>query len=216
MAFHAETFPDKLAYGATGGPGFNTDISTTDSGAIHRTARRSHPRYQWDVAHAIDDLAAFDTLRAFYLARQGALYSFLFRDPFDYSTASDNRGGVTAFDDITFATGDGSTTTFQLIKPYGDATNTINRKIRRPDSGQLKIGIAGVNQASGWSLNTTDKPGEITFDTAPANGAAITWGGTFKCEVIFSPGTDQQLAVSYDDFNTGSVPEIVLTEIIAS
>jgi hypothetical protein len=58
----------------------------------------------------------------------------------------------------------------------------------------VKVALDGVEQMSGWSVNTST--GEITFTSAPGNGVAITAGCHFNLEVRFA---SDSTAASFDE-----------------
>jgi hypothetical protein len=51
--FHEVRFPDKIAYGATGGPEFATTVVATTSGHEKRNVNWSEARGRWDVASGL-------------------------------------------------------------------------------------------------------------------------------------------------------------------
>ena len=48
------------------------------------------------------------------------------------------------------------------------------RSIAKPVTGSVRVALAGVEQMSGWSVDTTT--GLVTFAQAPGAGVAITAG----------------------------------------
>jgi uncharacterized protein (TIGR02217 family) len=136
------------------------------------------------------------TLQKFYLARTGALFSFRFKDHSDFSTST-GGDGVPAFDDVLIGTGDASEVDFQLVKKYVSGATTRTRNITKPVLGTVFIGIDGVNQSSGWTVDTST--GIVTFSSPPGNGLDVTAGFTFDCHARFTEQTDEQLALHYLD-----------------
>ena len=107
-----------------------------------------------------------------------------------------------------FGTGDGATTTFQLVKRYASGSQTWVRTITKPVAGSVIVALNGASQASGWSVDTTT--GVITFTTAPGSGVAITAG--FEFDVPVRLDTDA-LDVTLDLERLGSITSIPLLEI---
>jgi uncharacterized protein (TIGR02217 family) len=105
-------------------------------------------------------------------------------------------------------TGDGATTTFQLVKRYASGSQTWVRTIAKPVAGTVTVALNGTSQASGWSVSTAT--GLITFTTAPAVGVAITAGYEFDVPVRFD--TDV-LDVTLDLERLGSITSIPLVEL---
>jgi uncharacterized protein (TIGR02217 family) len=106
------------------------------------------------VASGLKKQTQLDTLIAFFRARKGRAHGFRFKDWTDYKATAQALG-----------TGNGTITTFQLIRTYSSGGSTDVRTITKPVAGTVKVYLAGVLQASGWSVNTTT--GVITFTTAP-------------------------------------------------
>ena len=72
----------------------------------------------------------------------------------------------------------------------------------------MKPYLAGVLQASGWSINTAT--GVLTFSTAPAQDVAVTADFEFDVPVRFD--TDSMEA-TIENFNINEWPSIPIVEI---
>lgn len=197
MAFHEVRFPDDIAYGATGGPEFATSVVATASGYEQRNVNWAAARGKWNVASGLKHQSQLDTLIAFFRARKGRAYGFRFKDWTDYKATAQALG-----------TGNGTITTFQLIRTYSSGGSTDVRTITKPVAGTVKVYLAGVLQASGWSVNTTT--GVITFSTAPANGVAVSADYEFDVPVRFD--TDR-MAVTIEQINLHQWSGIPILEI---
>jgi uncharacterized protein (TIGR02217 family) len=117
---------------------------------------------------------------------------------------------IPAATDQQLGTGTGSLTTFALVKRYVSGAITHIRPITKPVAGTVLIALNGVNQATGWSVNTTT--GIVTFTAAPANGVLVTAGFAFDVPVRFDTdvltGTfDSPL---YQSFNDLPIVEVLL------
>jgi uncharacterized protein (TIGR02217 family) len=212
--FHEIQFPPNISYGSSGGPGFNTNVITVDSGLEERVVRWDQGRAVYNVANGVKKQSDLAILIGFYRARMGAAYGFRYKDWSDYCTTTDGTtNGLTLVTNVdsTIATGDGTTTVFQLIKQYISGPVTRNRTITKPVTGTTKVALNGVNQASGWSVDTTT--GLLTFSSAPGNGVVITAGFEFDVPVRFGEEVDKQLPVQLDDYRNGSV-NVPMVEII--
>lgn len=155
-------------------PVHNTSVTTTVSGREYRSRRMASPRYKYkgayeflrDGAQAIEELKP---LLGFFNARAGRFDDWLFDDPDD--------NAVTA---QAFGTGDGTTTTFQLVRTLGGNVEPVYAVNNAP-----LIYKAAVLQTEGthYSVNAT---GGVTFVTAPAAAAALTWTGAFywRCRFV--------------------------------
>lgn len=210
MGFHDVQFPDDIAYGTRGGPGFKTDIVEVDSGAEERIARWSHARRRYDVAYGVRRHDQLSTLIDFYHAREGAANGFRFKDYSDFTTASNHRGAHTATDEV-LGTGDGTTVAFQIVKRYSSGFQTYVRTIEKPVFGTTLVALDGTPQASGWTVDTTT--GVITFAVAPALNVQVTAGCEFDVPVRFEASTDDWLSIDYEDYSFGNAAP-ALIEIV--
>ena len=206
MAFHEVRFPDDISRGARGGPERRTQIVELASGDEERNASWANSRRRYDVAYGIrraDDLAA---VVAFFEARGGRLHGFRFKDWGDYRSALPSA--AISPNDQEIGTGNGSLTEFALLKRYSSGAQSWTRAIAKPVAGSVRVALGGVEQMSGWSVDTTT--GVVTFDGAPAEGVAITAGFEFDVPVRFD--TDA-LDVTLDLERLGSITSIPLLEI---
>tara|TARA_R110002072_G_scaffold137123_1_gene279865 strand:+ start:184 stop:810 length:627 start_codon:yes stop_codon:yes gene_type:complete len=206
MAFHEVRFPDNISRGARGGPERRTQIVELASGDEERNASWSNSRRRYDIAYGIrrtDDLAA---VVAFFEARNGRLYGFRFKDWADYKSCLPS--GTPSPTDQAIGTGDGATTAFQLVKHYASGDQSWTRTITKPVVGSVRIAFGGVEQLSGWSVDTTT--GVVTFGTAPGFGVAITAGFEFDVPVRFNSDV---LDVTLDLERLGSITSIPLLEL---
>jgi uncharacterized protein (TIGR02217 family) len=125
-----------------------------------------------DVASTPD----YDTLLGFIQARTLGGDSFLFTD------WSDN-----AVTDMQFGTGDGATTQFQLTRAFGAGGFAFTDPVQNVNAitNVKKAGVTQTNPAN----YTVDANGLVTFVTAPASLAALTWTGTFYYRCRFDGDT---------------------------
>ncbi|MCL1629900.1 DUF2460 domain-containing protein [Roseibaca sp. V10] len=206
MAFHEVRFPDNVSRGARGGPERRTQIVELASGDEERNASWANSRRRYDVAYGIrraDDLAA---VVAFFEARNGRLHGFRFKDWSDYKSCAPSQAVATT--DQPIGTGNGTLTTFALLKHYSSGGQSWTRAITRPVAGSVRLALGGVEQTSGWAVDTTT--GVVTFATAPAAGIEITAGFEFDVPVRFDSDT---LDVTLDVERLGSITSIPLLEI---
>ncbi|MFD2237823.1 DUF2460 domain-containing protein [Aureimonas populi] len=206
MAFHEVRFPDDISRGARGGPERRTQIVELASGDEERNASWANSRRRYDVAYGIrraDDLAA---VVAFFEARNGRLHGFRFKDWADFKSCLPSQTpGAT---DQQVGIGDGTTTQFRLAKRYTSGAQSWTRSIAKPVTGSVRVALAGVEQVSGWLVDTTT--GFVTFGSAPGAGIAITAGFAFDVPVRFD--TDA-LDVTLDLERLGSITSIPLVEL---
>lgn len=197
MSFVDVRFPDDIAYGSGGGPEYATDIVVTESGYEKRNSNWLNARARYNVAHGVKTKAQLDELIAFFRARKGRAHSFRFKDWADYTAVGQQIG-----------TGDGSQTTFLLVKSYTSGGITEPRMITKPVSGTIKIYKNGLLQSSGVSISPTT--GLVIFTAAPANGEIISADFEFDVPVRFD--TDR-LSTSLDSYGIGSWLDIPLVEV---
>jgi uncharacterized protein (TIGR02217 family) len=206
VAFHEVQFPATISYGSSGGPQRRTDIVELVSGFEQRNAAQAHSRRSYDAGIGIRDIDQLHAVIAFWEARLGQLHGFRWKDWSDYRSCPPSQ--TPAATDQAIGAGDGTTKTFQLVKAYASGPVSYVRPIRKPVAGTVKVALAGVLQASGWTVDTTT--GLVTFTAAPAAGAAVTAGFEFDVPVRF--GQDK-LTISLDAFQAGSAPSIEIREI---
>ena len=200
-AFDEVDFPIALGREASVSPSFSTAIVTTASGAEQRNADWADARLRYDVGPGVRSEADIATLIAFFRARQGAARGFRLRDPFDDS--SNAMSGAPGFADQLLGSGDGARTSFALVKHYGGQ----ERRITRPASASVRIGVGGSERLSGWTLGAG---GVVTFDVAPAAGLVVTAGYRFDVPVRFA---EDRLEVNRASFLAGEAPSVPLIEL---
>jgi uncharacterized protein (TIGR02217 family) len=209
-AFHEVRFPLRLSLATSGGPARRTDIVNLSNGRESRNSRWRDARRSYDAGSGIRSLADLYDVLAFFEARGGELYGFRFRDPVDFSSARPGAA-MTPLDQV-IGLGDGVTTSFQLVKTYGDADGRSVRDIAKPVDGSVVVAVDGRRQSEA-SCVCDPVTGLVTFNPSavPTAGLAITAGFEFDVPVRFA--TDR-IDVSLSAFNAGRIPSIPLTEII--
>lgn len=159
-----------LAYPVDKTPIWSNRIQTGTSGKETRLALWSYPIWQYEVSYNFlrsDASAEFQTLLAFYSARQGSYDDWLFNDP-------DDKTATLA----AFGTGDGTTTVFQLAS----VANGISEPVKAVNT-ITQVRKAGV-ATTAYTLDAN--AGTITFTTAPTAGQALDWTGTYYKRCRFS------------------------------
>lgn len=161
-----------LAMEVTRSPLWNTMKQETPSGREYRGIFQIYPRYRYTLIfnYLRDTTLAPDyrTLLGFFNSMKGGWDTFLFTDPDDSSVAG-----------MQFGTGNGSLTGFQLVRTLGNFSEPVY-----DINGAPTIKVAGVTKTAGsdYTIGTT---GIVTFTAAPANGAALTWTGSFYWRCTF-------------------------------
>lgn len=206
MAFHEVRFPTGIAFGSRGGPERRTIIATSGSGGEHRNSQWADSRRKYNAGYGVKSLNDIHAVVEFFEERRGRLHGFRWKDRFDFKSCA--PGQTTSNIDQLLGTGDGATTTFQIIKTYGSSFAPYSRLIEKIVNGTVKVALDGVDQSSGWSVN--NNTGIITFTSAPGNGVDVTAGYEFDVPVRFD--TDY-LEIDLSAFEAGQVPNIPIVEI---
>lgn len=178
VSFHDVRFPENISYGVTGGPEYSTDIVTTKSGSEQRNVNWYYARHKYNAAHGVKSEADIKALLAFFHARMGRAYGFRFKDWADYQSANPEVIG----------TGDGNTTSFQLVKRYSSGGVEKVRKITKPVNGTVTVYVNGEEYEFGFGSGVDHDTGIIKFDVPPAANAPIT--ATFEFDVPVRFDTD--------------------------
>ena len=206
---HDVRFPTSIALGSRGGPVRRTEIVTLASGHETRRARWSQSRRQYNAGYGIKCRADIEQLVAFFEAREGRRYAFRWRDPFDYRSTVDGQS-ITATDQ-TLGTGDGSITSFQLVKRYDSGGVTRTRPVTHPVAGTVLVALNGTPLIDGTDFTVNTQTGSVEFVVAPGIGAAVTAGFEFDIPARF----DTDALVIAIQATGGSVPNIPIVEVRA-
>src|SRR5690554_1675118 len=97
MSYHDDLFPIGIAYGARGGPQFNTTVLELASGYEKRNINWSKVRARYNVAYGIKKPQQMDLMLNFFYARMGRAYSFPYFDHKDHKV----QGQVIGYGDGT-------------------------------------------------------------------------------------------------------------------
>lgn len=205
--FHDVRFPLSLAFGASGGPEFTTQITRLSNGTEHRNTPHALPYRRYEAIAGVKSVEQLTELMQFFLTRKGRLHSFRFLDPFD-NTSSLTSDPPTATDQI-IGQGDGMRTEFQLTKSYADDAHNVNRPITKPEADTVKIALNG-QEISLTEFTVDSLTGVVTFTTPPESGTLISAGYKFDCVVRFD--TDF-LDMTLEDFGAGQLRSLSLVEL---
>ena len=210
MNFHDVRFPIAVARGSTGGPERRTDIVVLGSGYEQRNTRWANSRRSYNAGYGIKTLNDLHTVISFFEERRGQLYGFRWRDPADWKSCPPEA--VPANTDQIIGTGDGTTSSFQLVKVYGASHAPWAREITKPVTGSVRAAVDGVAQLENTAFAVNTLTGVVSFlaGYVPADGAVITAGFEFDVPVRFD--TDR-LEVNVQGFRHGAIPSIPIVEI---
>ena len=208
MAFHDVLLPDGFQYASSAGPGFQTIVQQSGSGHETRIQRQSQALHRLSLLKQLQTPAEAKALKSFALERRGSLHSFKVRDFSDYTSNADGETAASNVDQI-IGTGDGTTTTFQLVKRYGYlGTNEYTRTITLPESGTVTVAVDAVPTAV-----TLASDGRIVFAAAPSNGAVVTAGFRFYVPVRFSLEFEKWARLQADAFQVWSLASLDVQEV---
>ena len=197
MFIEVPSFPDTLAYGGLGGPGFSTSIVALHGGNEQRNQRWRQPKHRWDVGQVNRSLAECETLLAFfYGVAHGRANGFRFKDflPGE-STGTDEPLG----------TGAGTTTAYQLRKRYTRGSYTFDRTIMKPIAGTVTLKADG-SPFTLFDVNTTTGIVHAFADS----GAVLTASFQFEVPVRFDVDDIAMQRVAPQVYSWPSIPLIEL------
>jgi uncharacterized protein (TIGR02217 family) len=209
-SFHEVRFPLAIAFGSSGGPERRTEVVLLASGHEERNSRWADSRRRYNAGTGVRSLADLNTLLAFFEERRGRLYGFRWRDRADWKSCA--PGETPAPADQPIGTGDGSTSTFQLVKRYGSAFAPYVREVAKPVAGAVRVAIDAVEQALGMDFTVDAATGLVTFlpGHVPASGAEVSAGFEFDVPVRFD--TDR-LDIDLAAFEAGQALAVPVVEI---
>lgn len=154
-------------------PIWRTKVSSAVSGKEARLSYMTYPLYRFELhynvlrqAAATDELAQIVGL---FNQMRGMWDTFLYTDPTDNT--------VTNASPAQFGVGDGTTTVFQLTRPYGGFTEPVQNLNGAPTI---------LDNGSAAGAHTVGSTGIVTFTTAPLSGHTLTWHGSFyyRCRFL--------------------------------
>lgn len=191
MAFDEVELPRTMAYGYSAGAKFSTDIVVTGGGNEKRNQNWSKSLHKFEVDVTQMQQTELDELVAFFLARNGRARGFRLYDHADHVCVA------------SIGTGNGTATTFQIVKRYTSGGREYIRPIYKPVASTVvvRVGNAGASivTASIQSLGTV-------VIAAPATGQAVNVSCEFDVPVRFD--TDQMFITieAYEQNNWQGIP----------
>lgn len=184
--------------GAKARPRYSTDIITTDGGHEIRNSRWAYPLFQFEFTLSPgyrEDDAALDAFIDLFHAAGGSHAVFRFHYWRDGAVVNQRLG-----------VGDGSDTTFQLLRSYTRGAITRDRKITRPVQGSVTVRVAEVVTVAAIDYET----GIVTITPAPALGAEVR--ADFEHDIPVRFGDDELELVGLTDTLDQPV-SVVLVEV---
>jgi len=179
-------FPDKISYGSSGGPMYNTDIVTVKSGYETRNQNWVQSRHEYDASFGVTTEDRLSELVDFFHAMAGQAHEFRFKDWADYKSCSLTEEPSQT--DQVLGVGDAlGTDTFQIIKTYTAGILSRVRDISKPIEGTLLVEVDGVLLVEALDYTVDYTTGLITFlgGSIPNDGVGARCGYQFDVPCRF-------------------------------
>ena len=179
-----------LTWSVTKTPTFSTEIQESIAGREVRVQNFQNPIWEFTLSYEylLNDPATRDengqtpleTLAGFFLARGGQFDDFLLNE-------SDLTGRLedSVYSGQPIGTGDGSTTSFQLVRNIGGFLEAV----QNPMNQTATVYVNGAVKTQG--VDYTIASGLVTFTAAPAAGASITADFIMLHRVRFHTGSSR-------------------------
>jgi uncharacterized protein (TIGR02217 family) len=168
-------------------PFWNGIPQKTVTGRVVAATYQQYPLYRFAAQFAVLAQADYDTLVGFFNQQQGNVIPFWF-------DAGPGNDSVTA---QAIGVGDGNTKTFQLLRSVGGNAE--------PVAGAFGTTTAYVAGTAASATFNSPSNGYVTFASAPASGAAVTWSGNYYFQCRFSKGTTEFEQFMYQLYKTKTV-----------
>jgi uncharacterized protein (TIGR02217 family) len=213
--------PPDVERGVVGGPRFSTTVLELDSGHEQRNINWSDSKGRWDAAYGLlrkfeeEVLTETDlgkVLNFFYVVR-GRAFSFRFKDWSDYEIGPSHE------DPQFLALGDGALTTVQVFKRYQFGPWFFDRPITKVVDGTVTLlrDNVAMTETTDWTMDydrgvlTLVDPLLDTGGTGPMDEEVLGMRGEFDVHARLDV---DDLNLSMEIFNAGSVPNIPLVELL--
>ncbi len=202
--------PPGIERGSKFMPTFKNVIQEAIAGNEQRFAQWTKCRGVGDLSYGLlessDPAGDYAAILAVYLAHNGSLVPFPFKNWSDFQAVDQN-----------FGTGDGVETVFQLKKNYDPRLIILNsagslvyvREINLPVLSTVAIEVDGTPKTIVTDYTITSR-GVVTFTTPPASMKACTWSGEFDLLVRF----DGDLPIVMNEADLISIGSIPIREVI--
>lgn len=190
------TFPG-LTFPIRRTPIWRTVRQDSVGGQSPRFAQWSYPRWRYEVPLEVlrthGSYTEMQSLIGFVNGLAGAAGTFTYADPYDGTVTAQN-----------FGTGDGSDTTFQLVRTLGSFTEPVYAPTGTPS---IYVNAVLKTVTTDYTIGST---GIVTFTSAPAAAAALTWTGAFSwlCQL-----DEDETELQQDDSYRWSVGSLKFTTI---
>lgn len=222
-AFKNIRMDEIIAFGAVGGPAWNTRIAGQPGGYEVRNQDLEDPLQEWNVSQNIKTTQEYDLLRSHHYNMAGRTFSFPFKDHTDFLLAAYDPtlpGQVFPDQPIYFYTGDGSTgpDQVQLVKrysvtdPISGEGSVYDRPIHLIIPSTFRL-FRATDTAypeelfSGFSLDA--QPGVVTIDEVD-----VTYDFYALAEFDVQVRYDiDKVEISHADYNNFNWPDVNIKEV---
>lgn len=172
---HLDAYIEKCpGFAWEGAPQWNTTVVPLRNKRSRRTVRWSQPRWRFTVPLSQTEPAHYDQVRRMHAVCRGRKHFFRVRNWLHYRAQG-----------WQFATGDGTTTEFQLGELVSADGISVLLEIHAlsldPDAPTPVVYVDGTPVAATFNART----GRVQLAVAPADGAVLTWSGWFDYWVAF-------------------------------
>jgi uncharacterized protein (TIGR02217 family) len=173
---HLDTYLDRCPdFGWQGAPRFNTLIVPLKNKRTRRNAEWSRPEWRFNVPFNNNAPEHYQQVLDTFLVCRGRTHAFRVRNWLQYQATAQQ-----------FATGDGTTSEFQLgrlISIAGETyTDAVYALSQEDDAPTPEATVDGVVAAATFN----DRLGKVLFDVAPALGTVLRWTGYYDFWVRFA------------------------------
>lgn len=208
MTFHDIRFPTSVSFGSHGGPVRKTEIYQLANGFEERNTAWSQSRRRYDAGIGLRSLDDISEIIAFFEARMGPLYGFLWKDWVDFKSGAPSS--PVHFSDQEIGVGDDQENLFPLVKTYQSGRHAFARRITKPIHNTVQLGISGDQITLGLHYEIEREGGLIRLYEPLPEGAVLTAGFEFDVPVRFE---NDSLDISIAGFEAGEIPSIPIIEL---
>lgn len=188
-------FPNDIGQNSDASTRFNTLVNQVASGHDQRIALWDYPLMEYNVAYGVRTMEQLHDLIRLFRAMRGRLNSFRFLDKIDYTSTFAVLEESRSPEEISptdqqIGTGDGETTSFQLVKHYDFDGETATRPIYKPIWDTV---LVAVNGEEIFHFECDYSTGIVTIVPrvdVEVPGATLTYigGTTWSITVVGDPG----------------------------
>lgn len=194
MTFRNMRFPTNIKSGAVGGPRYDSDVVTVNSGFESRNENWADARCEYAVERGLISEELRVDLIAFFRRCKGRVHSFRFKDWSDYTVLS----GEGVLRQLT-------STTYQLVKRYTTDDGTDDRDITLPY--EVVVRDSSTTLILGVHYSIALLTGIITV--IDPNSPPVTpdsWTGKYDVPCRFDTDRLQLVAETVGFFVSQSIP----------